>query len=67
MAPYDDAVHDSDSASGGLEVGLKYYLSSKTFVQGVLEYQYFFRNPAHIENAFREGAFAYTLGIGYHS
>lgn len=63
-AAYGDAVHDS--AFGGLEAGLKYYVRSKTFIMGAVEYQYFFTNLNHIDDGFEDGAFAYTLGIGYH-
>lgn len=60
---YGSGVHDS--AFGGLEAGLKYYVRPKTFIMGGVEYQYFFSNLGHIDDGFKDGNFAYTLGIGY--
>lgn len=61
---YGGGVHDSPF--GGVEAGLKYYVRPKTFIMGAVEYQYFFTNLGHIDDGFKEGAFVYTLGIGYH-
>ncbi|MDN5850255.1 MAG: hypothetical protein L0H63_11595 [Nitrococcus sp.] len=60
---YGDRV--SDSPFAGLEAGLKYFVRPKTFIVGAAEYQYFFDNLSNIDNAFDDGAFIYTLGIGY--
>lgn len=55
-----------DSALGGLEAGLKYYVRPKTFILTAVQYQYFFTNFNDIDNGFKDGAFVYTLGLGYH-
>lgn len=60
---YGDGVRDSGFA--GLEGGLKYYVLQSTYVLGRVEYQWFFRRSSDAEDAFRDGAFAYTLGLGY--
>lgn len=54
-----------DSAYAGLEGGLKYYVRANTFIVGAAEYQYFFNNLGDIGNAFDDGAFVYTVGVGY--
>lgn len=55
----------NDSAMAGLEAGIKYFVRPKTFIQGAAEYQYFFDNLGDIDDAFDDGAFVYTVGIGY--
>lgn len=55
----------NDSPFAGLEAGLKYFVRPKTFIMGAAEYQYFFDNLGDIDDAFDDGAFVYTLGIGY--
>ena len=60
---YGDGVKDSGFA--GLEGGLKYYVLESTYVLGRLEYQWFFSRSSKADDAFRDGAFAYTVGLGY--
>ncbi len=60
---YGDGV--KDSAFAGLEGGLKYYVLENTYVLGRVEYQWFFSRSSDAEDAFRDGAFAYTVGLGY--
>ncbi|MDN5869735.1 MAG: hypothetical protein L0H73_03285 [Nitrococcus sp.] len=55
----------NDSGFAGLETGLKYYVQPNTFIVGMAEYQYFFDNLSNLDDAFDDGAFVYTLGIGY--
>lgn len=54
-----------DTFSGGPEVGLKYYVLEKTFVQGMVEYQFLFKSASDVDNRFDDGAFFYSVGMGY--
>ncbi|WP_040663439.1 hypothetical protein [Nitrococcus mobilis] len=54
-----------DSGFAGLEAGIKYFVRPKTFILGAAEYQYFFNNLSDVDDAFDDGAFVYTVGIGY--
>jgi hypothetical protein len=60
---YGDGI--SDSAFGGLEVGMKYYVLEKTFLMGRAEYQWFFDSSSDARDNFDDGAWAYTIGMGY--
>lgn len=61
---YGDGVEDSGFA--GLETGLKYYVLTKTYIQARMEYQFFFDSTSDADNAFQDdGAWAYTLGVGF--
>lgn len=60
---YGDTVNETFFA--GLEAGLKYYVLPHTFVLGRAEYQFYFDEAEGADEAFENGAFVYTLGIGY--
>lgn len=60
---YGDGI--SDSGFAGVEAGAKYYVLPKTFVLGRAEYQWFFRDTDDADNNFDDGAWAYTVGLGY--
>lgn len=60
---YGDGI--SDSAFGGLEVGVKYYVLQETFLMGRAEYQWFFDSSSDAQDNFDDGAWAYTIGMGY--
>ena len=61
---YGDGVKDSGFA--GLELGAKYYVRTKTYLLGRAEYQWFFESSSDVDDAFKDnGAWAYTLGMGY--
>ena len=62
-ALYGEGVKDSLAA--GPEGGLKYYADENTFVFGQVEYQVLFDEVSDFDEAFDDGAFAYTLGIGF--
>lgn len=62
---YGDGV--KDSAFAGLETGIKYYVRSKTFILGRVEYQFLFSDTDDATDAFQDdGIWAYTVGLGYH-
>ena len=61
---YGDGV--KDSAFAGLETGIKYYVRSKTFIIARAEYQFLFSDTDEASDAFQDdGAWAYTVGLGY--
>lgn len=60
---YGESVKESWSA--GPEIGMKYYVKDKTFIQAAAEYQFLFQHANDIDNKFNNGAYFYTLGIGY--
>jgi hypothetical protein len=60
---YGDGVNDSFFA--GPELGLKYYVLPDTFVTGRAEYQFYFEDADDADEAFDDGAWAYTIGVGF--
>lgn len=61
---YGDGV--TDSAFAGLETGARFYVRDKTYLLGRIEYQWFFDRDSDADEAFKDGAWAYTVGMGYH-
>jgi hypothetical protein len=55
----------TDSWAAGLEGGLKYYVLPKTFLFGLVEYQWFFKDTSDFSDNFSDGAFTYAIGIGF--
>jgi hypothetical protein len=49
----------------GPEVGVRYFVNPKTFVFGQAEYQFLFDSFSDIDNAFDDGSFAYSVGVGF--
>ena len=60
---YGDGVTDSFAA--GLEGGIKFYVREKTFIFAQGEYQWLFKDVDNADNNFDDGAFLYSLGIGF--
>ncbi|MFW6093301.1 MAG: hypothetical protein ACODAC_04950 [Pseudomonadota bacterium] len=60
---YGDGVDETGAA--GLELGAKFYVREKTFIMAMAEYQFLFESADDIDDNFEDGAFFYTLGIGY--
>lgn len=60
---YGDGVNDS--AFAGLELGIRFYVREKTYLLGRLDYQFFFEDSSDADDAFDDGAWAYTVGMGY--
>lgn len=60
---YGDNV--DDTFAGGPELGLKYYVNDKTFIMGMMEYQFFFKNVSEADNRFKDGAYFYSIGLGF--
>lgn len=61
---YGDGIENS--AFAGLEAGLKYYVQKKTYFLARAEYQFLFDSTDDATDAFQDdGAWAYTVGLGY--
>jgi len=60
---YGDGVKDTGTA--GLEGGLKWYVKDKTFIDFAVQYQFLFDNADDIDNRFDDGAYFYSLGVGF--
>jgi hypothetical protein len=54
----------TDTWAAGLEAGGKYYVQPRTFVQGIVEYGWFFRH-ANSADRLRDGQWNYSLGMGF--
>lgn len=60
---YGEGVNDTWAA--GPEAGLKWYVKDETFIFGRAEYQFFFEDSDEVDEAFDDGQFIYTIGIGF--
>lgn len=61
---YGDGVKNSTFA--GLETGIKHYVQAKTYFLARVEYQFLFSSASDADEAFQDdGAWAYTVGLGY--
>jgi hypothetical protein len=49
----------------GPEVGLKYWVQDKTFITAMAEYQFLFKSGSDARDRYDDGAFFYSVGIGY--
>jgi hypothetical protein len=60
---YGESVEESFMA--GPEIGFKYWVQDKTFITAMAEYQFLFESGSEADDRFDDGAFFYSLGIGY--
>jgi len=60
---YGDGINNSGFS--GAEVGMKYYVLPSTYILARMEYQWFFDRSSDADEAFKDGAYSHTLGIGY--
>lgn len=60
---YGESVNDTGAA--GLELGAKYWVLEKTFINVAAEYQWLFSGSSGIDDNFDDGAIYYTLGVGF--
>ena len=54
----------NDTWEGAPEAGLKWFLNGTTFVELLVEYQFFFDKDKTFGNALSDGQFIYALGLG---
>ncbi|GAB5453245.1 MAG: hypothetical protein Hals2KO_35730 [Halioglobus sp.] len=55
----------NETFTAGLETGFRYYVKDKTFIGFGAEYQFLFDEGDEIDSSFNDGAFFYTLGVGF--
>jgi hypothetical protein len=60
---YGDNV--SDTLAAGLEAGAKFYVQPKTFIFALADYAWVFHNSHQASENFDDGAFQWTVGIGF--
>jgi hypothetical protein len=60
---YGDAV--SDTWVAGPEAGVRVFVNNTTFIMLSVEYEFFFNEGDDIDDAFDDGEFIYSLGIGF--
>ena len=60
---YGDGVNDTFEAAP--EAGVKYFVNSTTFIFALIEYQFFFENSDEADDAFDDGQWVYSLGLGF--
>ena len=60
---YGDNVADTWEAAP--EGGIKVFVNNSTFIFAQVEYQFFFRTGSSAGNAFKNGQFVWTLGLGF--
>lgn len=60
---YGDTVKEQFIA--GPQAGLKYFANPTTFVFGVVEYEFLFKDADEAEENYDDGRFVYNFGIGF--
>jgi len=60
---YGDAV--SDTWVAGPEGGVKWFVNTTTYIVALVEYEFFFDEGDEVEDAFDDGRFVYSLGVGF--
>jgi hypothetical protein len=60
---YGEGVNNSFTA--GPEAGLKYYADRKTFLYAQTEYQFTFQDSDAIDDAYDDGGWFHSIGIGF--
>ena len=60
---YGEGVDDTWFASP--EGGVKLFVNATTFIQGLVQYQWFFNSASQAGNNFDDGRFVYVLGLGF--
>ncbi len=60
---YGDRIRDT--WAGGPRGGVRYFVNNTTFILGQVQYEFFFRNTSDVDDAFDDGRWLYTLGLGF--
>lgn len=55
----------NNTGAAGLEAGAKWFVKDKTFILTMVEWQWLFDSADEVGDSFDDGAFFYTIGIGY--
>jgi hypothetical protein len=59
---YGDTVKEQFIA--GPEAGLKFFMNATTFLYGLIEYQFLFEDADDVDEAYDDGRFVYSIGLG---
>ncbi len=62
---YNYGDRTDETFSGGPEAGVKYYVLDKTFVQGMMQYQFLFDSSNDVEDNYDDGIIYYSVGMGF--
>lgn len=54
-----------ETFTGAPEVGVKFFALEKTFLFALAEYQFFFDTASSADEAFDDGLFVYSVGVGF--
>lgn len=54
-----------ETGTAGVDFGVKWWVQEKTFIALGAEYQFLFEDGDDIDNTYDDGAFFYTLGVGF--
>lgn len=60
---YGDGVNETGTA--GVEAGVRWFVRDKTFIGFGAEYAFLFSDGDEVDDNFDDGAFFYTLGVGF--
>lgn len=60
---YGDVVEDTWMA--GPEAGVKFFVNQTTFIFGMAEYEFLFDDGDDVNDAFDDGRWVYSVGIGF--
>ncbi|MFU8816180.1 MAG: hypothetical protein ACNA7W_12595 [Pseudomonadales bacterium] len=55
----------NNTGAAGLDAGAKWFVKDKTFILTMIEWQWLFDSADDVGETFDDGAFFYTIGIGY--
>ncbi len=55
----------SDTWAAGVEGGLKYYVKPKTFIFALVNYAFTFKDTDDVDESFNDGAFLWSVGVGF--
>lgn len=53
-----------DRLVAGPEIGFKYFMNQRTFLYGLLEYQFLFKDIIDVGDIYDNGQFVYGVGLG---
>lgn len=60
---YGDQV--DETFMGGPEIGIKHWVHDQTFITAMAEYQFLFKSGSDARDRYDDGAFFYSVGVGY--
>ncbi len=55
----------TDTFVAGVETGLKFYVQERTFLYGLVDYAWAFRDSSDADDNFDDGGFQWSVGVGF--